>query len=116
MDFTFAAPDSVPTAGNTNFSTRWTGFLTPQQSGAYDIGFNGDDGFRVWLDDKLLVEDWGMHGASLKTATVTLEKGHKYAIRIDYFQGMGGAIAQFVWFRPVRIRWRRLSTPPKTRM
>ena len=100
VDFTFSAPDSVPTAGNTNFSTRWTGFLTPQQSGVYEIGFNGDDGYRVWLDDKVLVEDWAMHGPSLKSAPVTLEQGHKYAVRIDYFQGMGGAVAQFVWFPP----------------
>jgi len=86
--------------GTENFSARWTGFLTPQESGVYDVGFNGDDGYRVWLDDKVLVEDWAMHGPSLKSATLTLEKGHKYAIKIEYFQGQGGAVAQLLWYPP----------------
>ena len=100
VDFTFAAPDAVPTVGNMNFSARWTGYLTPPESGTYDLGFNGDDGYRVWMDDKLLLEDWSMHGASLKTTPVTLEKGHKYAIKIEYFQAAGGAVAQLVWYPP----------------
>jgi beta-glucosidase len=100
VDFTFAAPDAIPTVGNMNFSARWTGFLTPLESGTFDLGFNGDDGYRVWMDDKLLLEDWSMHGASLKTTPVTLEKGHKYAIKIEYFQAAGGAVAQFVWYPP----------------
>jgi len=100
VDFTFAAPDAIPTVGNMNFSARWTGFLTPLESGTYDLGFNGDDGYRVWMDDKLLLEDWSMHGPSLKTTAVTLEKGHKYAIKIEYFQAAGGAVAQFVWYPP----------------
>ncbi len=89
-----------PAVGTENFSARWAGFLTPQESGVYDLNFNGDDGYRVWLDDKVLFEDWSMHGPSLKTATLSLEKGHKYAIRIDYFQGEGGAVAQFGWYPP----------------
>jgi len=100
VDFTFAAPDAIPTVGNMNFSARWTGFLTPLESGTYDLGFNGDDGYRVLMDDKLLLEDWSMHGPSLKTTAVTLEKGHKYAIKIEYFQAAGGAVAQFVWYPP----------------
>jgi len=100
VDFTFATPDAIPTVGNMNFSARWTGFLTPLESGVYELGFNGDDGYRVWMDDKLLFEDWAMHGPSLKSVPVTLEKGHKYAIKIEYFQGVGGAVAQFVWFPP----------------
>jgi beta-glucosidase len=86
--------------GTENFSARWTGFITPQESGVYDVSFNGDDGYRVWLDDKVLFEDWGSHGPSLKSATLTLEKGHKYAIKIEYFQGQGGAIAQLAWYPP----------------
>ncbi len=56
-----------------------------------------DDGFRLWLDGKLLVEDWTTHGASTKMSSVKLEKGHKYALRAEYFQATGDAIAQLVW-------------------
>jgi beta-glucosidase len=95
VDFQFAEP--ALGMGAQNFSVRWTGFLTPAEPGEYELGMTGDDGYRVWLDGKLLVEDWTTHGPSTKTAKVTLEKGQKYALKMEYFQGGGGAVARLVW-------------------
>ena len=80
-----------------NFSARWTGFFTPAESGTYQLGMRADDGFRLWLDGKMVVEDWTTHGVSTKLASVKLEKGHKYALKAEYFQATGDAIAQMVW-------------------
>ncbi len=80
-----------------NFSVRWTGFFTPTESGTYQIGLRSDDGFRLWIDGKLIVEDWTTHGISAKLADIKLEKGHKYALKAEYFQSTGDAIAQMVW-------------------
>ncbi len=100
IDFDFNGEAPAPGLGKEDFSIRWTGSLTPDQSGTYQLGFTGDDGYRVWLDGKLLVEDWTTHGASTKNADVPLEKGHKYALKMEYFQGGGGAVAKFVWTPP----------------
>jgi len=100
VNFDFNGEAPAPGLGKEDFSIRWTGSLTPDQSGTYQLGFTGDDGYRVWLDDKLLVEDWGMHGPSTKNAEVPLEKGHKYALKMEYFQGGGGAVARLVWTPP----------------
>jgi beta-glucosidase len=97
VNFEFAAPAPGLTAQN--FSVRWTGFLTPAESGEYQFGMTGDDGFRLWLDGKLLVEDWSTHGPLTKTVRVTLEKGRKYALKMEYFQSGGGAVARLVWER-----------------
>ena len=80
-----------------NFSARWTGFLTPTESGTYQLGMRADDGFRLWIDGKLLVEDWTTHGVSARVADIKLERGHKYALKAEYFQAEGDAIAQLVW-------------------
>ncbi len=80
-----------------NFSARWTGFFTPTESGTYQLGMRADDGFRLWIDGKLVVEDWTTHGISTKTADIKLEKGHKYGLKAEYFQETGDAIAQMVW-------------------
>ncbi len=80
-----------------NFSARWTGFMTPSESGSYRIGVKADDGFRLWIDDKLIAEDWSTHGVSTKLADFQMEKGRKYAIKLEYFQTTGEAIAQLVW-------------------
>jgi beta-glucosidase len=80
-----------------SFSARWTGFFTPAESGTFQLGMRADDGFRLWLDGKLVVEDWTTHGVSTKMASVKLEKGHKYSLKVEYFQATGDAIAQLVW-------------------
>jgi len=95
VDFDFIN-QPVSEVGIENFSVRWTGFLTAAETGNFNLGARGDDGFRVWLDDKLLVESWMTQSPTTLTAPVTLEKGHKYAVRMEYFQGAGGAEARLV--------------------
>jgi len=93
----FPDPQSVaPPAGLVNFSVRWTGYLTPEQSGSYRIGLNGSMN-RLWLDDKLIVDDLALHDPKPTTTMLQLEKGHRYALKIDY--GPGGTGTQLVWLR-----------------
>jgi len=80
-----------------NFSARWTGFMTPSQSGSYRIGVTIDDGFRLWIDGKKIAEDWSTHGIVTKLVDFRVEKGRKYAIKLEYFQTTGDAIARLVW-------------------
>jgi beta-glucosidase len=84
-----------------NFSARWTGLMTSTESGAYRIGVKADDGFRLWIDGKLAGEDWSTHGINTRLVDIQLEKGRKYAIKLEYFQTTGDAIVQLVWTRDV---------------
>jgi beta-glucosidase len=86
-----------------NYSVRWTGVLVPAASVDYLLGFSGQDGYRVWLDGQLLVEDWTPHRPSTTvTKTIHLEQGHAYALKIEYFQTVRGAEAKLVWGIPGR--------------
>ena len=81
-----------------NFSVRWTGVLVPPATGDYLIGFTGEDGYRVWLDGNLVVEDWTPHRpASTTTKQLHLEGGHAYTIKIDYFQQVRSSEARLIW-------------------
>ncbi|MGO9086059.1 MAG: glycoside hydrolase family 3 C-terminal domain-containing protein [Candidatus Sulfotelmatobacter sp.] len=100
VDFDFNDASPAPGLGRENYSVRWTGFLTPDQSGTYEVGVTGDDGYRLWLDGKLIVEDWSTHAPLTKTVPMTLEKGRKYALKLDYFQAGGGAVAKLIWAPP----------------
>jgi beta-glucosidase len=86
----------APPAGMTDFSVRWTGFLTPAESGEYRIG-NAGSMNRLWVDGKLIVDDFVLHDPKPTTATLHLEKGHRYAIKLEY--GQGGTGLRFVWLR-----------------
>jgi beta-glucosidase len=84
-----------------NYSARWTGALVPPVTGDYLIGFTGQDGYRVWLDNKLVTEDWNIHHpASTLTKKLHLEKDHPYAVKIEYFQDVRSAEARFIWSLP----------------
>ena len=56
--------------------------------GAYDLLITSDDGIRVWLDDKLVLEDWTIHGP--KDDRVPIGAG-AHRLRIEYFQNTGAA-------------------------
>jgi len=84
-----------------NYSVRWTGVLVPTETFDYVLGFTGQDGYRLWLDDQLLVEDWTTHRPSTTIlAPIHLEKNHTYALRIEYFQTIRSAEAKLVWGVP----------------
>src|SRR5580658_2604746 len=88
----------APPPGMGDFSVRWIGFLTPDESGDYQIGNVGSMN-RLWLDGKLIVDDFILHDPKPTKATVTLEKGHRYAIKLEY--GQGGTGIRLVWLRLV---------------
>jgi len=80
-------PQALPTPpGMKDFSVRWSGFLTPAETGAYDIGLSGSNE-RMWLDGKLIVDDPVLHDPNVQTTTVSLTKGHRYPIKIEFLKG-----------------------------
>jgi beta-glucosidase len=84
-----------------NYSVRWTGVIVPQETADYQVGFTGQDGYRMWLDDQQLVEDWTTHRPSTtQTSKVHLVKGNSHAIKIEYFQTVRGAEARLLWSVP----------------
>ncbi|MCE4539740.1 PA14 domain-containing protein [Pelomonas sp. P7] len=94
------------------FSARWTGQLVAPESGEYEIGVEGDDGFRLWLDDQLVVDDWAVGGARFGGHRVTLREGQALKLRIDFFQDGGGRVLRLAWRTPSQLR-ELAATQPK---
>ncbi len=86
----------APPAGMKDFSARWTGYLTPAESGNYQLGLFGSVN-QLWLDGKLLVDDLGLHDPTPSTKTVQLEKGRRYAVKVEFLRG--GFMTKLVWLK-----------------
>src|SRR4029450_8741821 len=84
-----------------DFSARWTGKLVATVSGKYRIGAIADDGVRIYLDGKLIAEDWTQHAPTTVTGEVSLEAGKSYAVKMEYYESKIGAVARLVWQPPV---------------
>jgi beta-glucosidase len=69
-------------------------------SGKYTLTFTGDDGFRVFLANKLLIDNWVQEPATPESTQVELEAGKAYELRIEYFQAGGDYAARMDWTPP----------------
>ncbi len=84
----------------TEFSARWTGRLVAPATGRYALTLTADDGCRLFLNNKPLVSRWLEGSATAQTASVNLVAGRAYALRVEYFQAGGDAVAQLNWTLP----------------
>jgi hypothetical protein len=73
-----------------NFALEFTGFVSVEEDGIYQVGLYSDDGARVTIGERTVVDHDGLHGASMKTGLVALRAGW-HEIRIVYFQAGGEA-------------------------
>jgi beta-glucosidase len=78
-----------------HFSVRWTGYFIPNKTGDYNFYSSADDGVRLYLNDRKVIDDWQRHGETLDTYTTHLESGRAYEIRFEYFEAVGTATAGF---------------------
>jgi hypothetical protein len=95
--FAFRAPH----IGRENFSVRWTGQLGPvPETGDYDIHTVSDDGVRLWIDGRLVIDNWTQHGPTSDVARLYLEAGRSYQLRLEYCQYRGEAVLHLRWRKP----------------
>jgi beta-glucosidase len=85
---------AAPGLPGEHYSIRWTGTVTAPKPGRYTIAINSDDGARVLVDGRKLLEDWTDHAPTMHDATFDLRAG-PHEVVVEYFQGVGGAAAQF---------------------
>jgi beta-glucosidase len=87
--------------GDRTSSMRWTGTIRAPESGDYRFRFASENGYRVWIGDKLVVDEWGVGDApSIYSNSVRLERGKRYAIRVEGFQRGARGQQQLVWSEP----------------
>ena len=82
------------------FSIRWRGYLKVPETGNYELGFSSDDGFRMWLDGKKILDIWRT-GERNKATTkpIPLTKGY-HRVRIEYYEAKGSSHLGLYWRRP----------------
>ena len=112
----FAAADTsgapLDTVGATNAQQAWsgeqrsgavrfTGFLTAPETGDYHFRYDANGGYRVWINDKMVVDGWWVDWrSSIATGTVHLETGSRNAIRVESFQRQDKGDEKLLWSLP----------------
>jgi hypothetical protein len=91
-------PSPMPGIGPNNWSARWLGTITPEYTEAYTFHVSGDDGFRLYVNNQLLVDRMDNHSnANAYTGTIDLVAGQAYSFRLDYRQDWSEASIKVEW-------------------
>ena len=88
------APGIVP---EDNYSVRWSGQVQPLHDETYTFYTQADDGVRLWVNGKLLIDKWLLRGTTEDSGNITLGAGFKYDIVLEYFEGTGDAVTKLFW-------------------
>lgn len=79
-----------------NFSARWTQSVY-LGAGTYRFITYTDDGVRLWVDGRLLINSWrSMRGS--RSASIRLSEG-MHEIKMEYYERTGAALARLTWQR-----------------
>ena len=115
-DINFNWDKVVPVNGlqRNNFSVRWSGSFTPPAPGEYKLGVRVNycyacenaEGFRLYLDEKLLVESRGGTTGerdAVIEAPVTFSDAQPHPIRLEYLHRTGSAGIDLTWQAPAAV-------------
>ncbi|MFO7250591.1 MAG: PA14 domain-containing protein [Actinomycetes bacterium] len=92
------------TGRSDDVTVRWTGRITPEHSETYTFSIIGDNGFRLWIDNQLVIDHWVDDWDVEITGTpIALEAGRAYDFKLEFFEHYGGS--------HLRLRWESPSTP-----
>lgn len=100
IDFSWGRSEPGPRVGADNFSARWTGEVEAAFTEPYTFYIRSDDGVRLWIDGKQLVNAWVNQFPTEYATTIHLVAGNTYSLVMEYYESGGRATARLHWSSP----------------
>lgn len=95
INYNWKADAPLPGFPQDGFSVRWTATYVPRQSGILSLNIGGDDGYRLIVNDRQIMGDWGNHSYSSRGKLFEVEAGKSYTFRIEFYDNISDAMVQF---------------------
>lgn len=100
VNFDWGAGSPDPSVPADQFSVRWSGWIQPPVTGQFTFFVTADDGLRLWIDNRLIIDFWIDQGATERSGTASLRADHKHDIRLEYYENGGSATCRLAWSGP----------------
>ncbi len=99
VDLKIASGKQVHTSVPANFSAKFEGKLTSAIGGKHRLYLSSDDGSRLYVEGRLLIDNWGDHDTKTKSADFEFQAGKEYAFRVEYANTGGKGDLKLTWKR-----------------
>jgi len=87
------------------FSARWEGKIQVPKSGKIDIGIEGDDGYRLYINGELFIDNWRKQTVQQITKPYHFEKDQTYDIKVEFFETRGNVWFKLIWNADIPNNW-----------
>lgn len=81
-------------------TVRWSGAVTPNQSGKFTFYTMSNDGVRLWVNDQPLIENFRLHKLMENEGQIELQAGQPAKIRLEYYETGSNSVAKLLWSGP----------------
>lgn len=83
--------------GNSYYSAKWEATLIGKQEGKIQIGLSGNDGYRLYINDTLLIDQWEKQGFHERLKSISVMENQVYQLRLEFREPQGnGRIKLFI--------------------
>ena len=88
------------------YSVEWDGKIIGPVNGKVDVGIEGNDGYRLFINDSLVIDDWIQKSFDRSTVAYDFQKGKEYNIKVQFYTTDGDVRCALIWNAGVKDDWR----------
>jgi hypothetical protein len=99
INFDWGAGSQLPRVGATQFSARWRGRVS-LPVGRWRIDATADDGIRVYVDGRLLIDQWRDQSRTTHSRMIDLV-GREHDVAVEYYQNTGVGACRVKYIRVI---------------
>ena len=101
IDFNWGDGTPGVGTGENNFCIRWIGTIRPPSDGSYTFSTCSDDGVRLWIDNKKIIDNWTDHSAAWNYSdSLSLKKDKQIQVVLEFYENGGDAVISLYWTPP----------------
>ncbi len=97
IDFQWTLFSPHPDINYDYFSCRWSGFIKSPKTGSFKIGIEGNDGYKLYINEQLLLNTWDKQSYTTTLGDFYFEKDKEYSLKIEYKEPSGNSRFKLVW-------------------
>jgi len=79
------------------FCAKWTGHIKAPKTGTYKIGLSGNDGFKLYINNQLIINNWDKQSFHTSLVDFNFTAGNNYPIRVEFKEPNGNSTIKLIW-------------------